>query len=319
MAISIGRLGSLGLGIENTPGSAASASVYLPYTDISLRGHHEPMEVTSSKASRLMDTSSVVGKKWSEGDVTINLDVINSGYLFKLALGNELYEAGTPSNHTFYTSVSGNTPKTATLIYTRADTDIEQYTYSTVNELSVEVPAGELATVKASFMGSFPTVPASQTPTTTSGTVITFTSANGYFGSSLTTAEGAAATPLNSWTMNLANNAELIYQTGSANITAVRTKGFRASGTYVLYFNATTDRDAHYALNKRSMEIQMTGNANEQFRVRIPQFRLQENEISTGLDDFYVVTADWVAEDVVDSGARVIDVRLQNNKTALYT
>lgn len=318
MSITIGRLGSLGLGIESTPGEAVSAAVYLPYTDISLRGHHEPIEVISSKASRLMDTDSVVGKKWSEGDVTLDLDVVNSGYLFKMALGQEIIEGSSPYNHTFYTTVSGNAPTSATLIQSRGDTDIERYAYSSVNELAMEVPTDGLATIKSSFMGAFPVATGSQTVTTTSGTVVTFTSASMQFGNTLTAAGSAGATAINNFTMTVANNLEMIHQTGSADVSAIRTKGLRVSGSYTLYFDSTTDRNAHYALNKRSMIFTMTGNANESLRLRVPEFRLQEAEVSTGLDDFYVVAGDWVAEDDIDSGVRLVDVRLQNSKSSAY-
>ena len=195
---------------------------------------------------------------------------------------------------------------------------IEQYVYAAINELTLEIPTDGLSTISSSFMGKFPTTAAGQTPTTTSGTVITFTAANAYFGSTITAAEAAGATNLTSFTMTLANNLEMIHRTGSSDVSSIRTKGFKASGSYSLYFESTTDRDAHYSLQKRALEVTMTGNANEQLRVRIPKFRYQELEVATGLDDFYVLNGDWVAEDAVDSGARLIDVRLQNDKSTVY-
>src|SRR3990167_1065684 len=144
--ISVGRLGSHGISIEASAGSAnTTASAYLPYSDISLRGHHEPIENISARTNRIMDADSVIGKRWTEGDVEILADIVNSGYLWKLALGGELLVTGTPNNHTFYlyTTVSGNTPLTATLIQTRANTtDIEQYTYAAIDELTFEVSDG---------------------------------------------------------------------------------------------------------------------------------------------------------------------------------
>ena len=118
--IRIARLGSLGLAIETSVGTAnTTASVYLPYSENSLRGHHEPIENISARTSRLMDSDSVLGRRWAEGDTEILADIVNAGYLWKLALGNELYVTGTPSNHTFYPTVSGNAPLTATLINSR--------------------------------------------------------------------------------------------------------------------------------------------------------------------------------------------------------
>jgi len=307
----------LGLKLETTPGTAATPpDVYLPYTDISLREHHEPIEIISSKASRLMDKDSVVGKKWAEGDVSIDLDVVNSGYLWKLALGNELLETGTPNSHTFYTTVSGNTPKTATLIQGR-ETDVQQYVFAAVDELSMEVSDG-LATLTASFQAKFPTVTSAQTPTTTSGTVFSFKDLSVKFGSDLSAASGASATPINDLSLTIANNLEVIHRSGDNDVSTIRTKGARITGSYTLFFDSLADRNAYNALNKRAMEITFTGNANEDLRIRIPRFRLSEGEISTGLDDFFVVNAEFVAEDVVDSGVRLIDVRLRNDKDSVY-
>lgn len=317
MAKTIGRLGYVGYGVESVAGTAVAASVYLPYSDgPSLMGKHEPLAITSGRTSRNIDADSTVGKKWSEGDVQIDLDVVNSGYFFKVAFGNEMLATGTPNSHTFYTTVSGNTPKTATLIYGR-DTDVEQYAYSAIDNLELNFSDG-IATTKAAFKGKFPTTGATQTATTTSGTVVTFKDANVYFGSTLTTAEAASATAVNDFSITFANNLEVIHQSGSADVAAIRTKGFKCSGTYTLFFDAETDKLAHQNLNKRALEVVFTGNANEQLRIRIPRFRLDEAEISTGLDDFFVVKGSFTAEDVVDSGARLVDLRLQNSKGTVY-
>ena len=317
MAITIGRLGYLGIGLETTPGSVASASNYLPYTDVSLRAHHTPIAVTSSKISRLMDTGSVVGKKWSEGDIKMNLDTHNAGYLFKMAMGNENYTVGTPSTHEFYVTASGNTPKTASLYFGR-DTDVQLYTYVACNQLTIDVKDG-IGLVTASVQGMFPSDTNTATlPTTLSGTVLSFKDMSVQFGSGLTAATAASATPLNDFNLTISNNLELIYQSGSSQPSSIRTKGIAVKGTYTQFFNSTTDRDAYYNLQKKSMIVTFTGNANEQVRIRIPLLRLDEGDITTGLDTFFAIKSGFEAEDTVDSGCRLCDLRLQNDKASLY-
>jgi hypothetical protein len=316
--VQIGRLGSLGLAIETSAGQAnTTAAVFIPYVDNSMRGHHSPIEDMSSKASRIQDSNSVLGKRWAEGSVKINADVKNAGYLWKLALGNELYAAGTPSNHTFYPTVSGNTPLTATLINSRGATDVEQYTYAAVNELTFEIAEG-LATLNAAFQAQYPSNGSAQSPTTTSGTVLAFKDYFVQFGAGLTAAAAAATTPLTSFTLTVNNNLEVIHRSGLSDVSAIRSKHLKVSGNYKLFFDSITDRDAYYALQKRSLILTASGIANESLRIRIPQFRLNEEEIASGLDNFYVLTANFVAEDAADSGARLIDVRLQNDKTSSY-
>lgn len=319
ISIDIGRTGSIGLAIEVSPGSAnATAAVYIPYSDApSLRGHHTPIENIPSNASRVMDKSSVIGKRWAEGDVAILADIVNSGYLWKLALGNELYTAGTPNNHTFYTTVSGNTPLTATLIYSRGTTDVEQYTFCAVDELNFEIAEG-LGKMTAAFKGQFPVAGAAQTATTTSGTVIAFKDYFVNFGTTLTTAGTNPVTPINDFKLTIANNLEVIHRSGSSDVSTIRNKGLKVTGSYTVFFDSITDRDAYYALQKRSLILTASGINNESLRIRIPQFRINEADVKTGLDDFYAITANFVAEDVVDSGARLVDVRLQNTKASVY-
>lgn len=318
MSISIGRLGYLGIGLESTPGDVVASTAFLPYTDISLRAHHEPLEVIGSKASRLMDRGSVVGKKWSEGDIEIDLDTHNSGYLFKMALGNEVLSTGTPNTHTFYVTASGNTPKTATMIFGR-DTDIEQYAFASIDELTMEVSDG-LAKLTASVQAKYATVGASQNVTVTSGTVLSFKDMNVYFGSDLTTAIAGSATAVNDLSLTIANNLEVIHRSGSEQVSTIRSKGARVSGKYTLYFDSETDKNAYYNLNKRAMYVRFTGNNNEQINMRIPRFRLSEGEIETGIDDFFVINCEFVAEDVVDSGTgtRLFDVQILNDRGTVY-
>ena len=317
--ITIGKLGSLGLAIEVSAGTAnATAAVYIPYANgPTLRGHHTPLEDISINTSRIMDKSSVLGKRWSEGDAEIWADTVNSGYFWKLALGNELLVTGTPNNHTFITTVSGNTPLTATLIHSRGTTDIEQYTFCAIESLNFEVAEG-LAKLTAAFKGQYPSNGASQTVTTTSGTVLAFKDYFVQFGATLTAAGTSATSPLTDFKLTIANNLEVIHRSGSSDVSTIRTKGVKVTGSYTLFFDSITDRDAYYALQKRSLILTASGINNESLRIRIPQFRLNEADVKTGLDTFYVVTANFVAEDVIDTGTRFIEVRLQNNKSVVY-
>lgn len=318
MAVAIGRLGYVGIGIESSPGTPVAPTTYIPYTDVTLRGHHEPIEQIYAKTSRIMDSDSVLGKRWGEGDIAMDLDNTNSGFLWLCALGKEVLATGTPNYHTFYPSVSGNltTGSTATLVLGR-DTDVQQYAHSMIDELTLEVSDG-LATLSSSWMTGFPATQAAVSPTTTSGTYMSFKDLSVQFGNTLTLAGAAGATAVNSFSMTIANNLEVIHRSGSSDPSLIRTKGLRVSGSYTLFFDSVTDRDAYYALSKRAMIATFTCGTNESVRIRIPQFRLSEGEISTGLDDFFVINCDWVAEDEIDSGVRLIDVRLANQRNSVY-
>lgn len=324
MAIDIGRLTQVGFALESvalTPES--SPAVYLEPSDaITLQAKHEPIPVEHATGSRLMDVSSVKGKQWSEGDLPINLDVVKSGYLFKLALGNEMLATGTPNTHTFYTTVSGNVAKTATMWVKRSAANEERYSVACDN-LTLDVTDG-LGTLTASLMGTFPTSATDASYTTTSGTLVAFPDYAVKFGSTLTTAGQASPTPLSSFQLTIANNIELIHRSqstagvGSHNVQAVRTKDFKVSGSYTLFF----ENEAHYQEyknhNKQAMVVTFYGNTNEQLDIKIPRIRLEDATIDAGLSDFYAVTGNFVAEDAIDSGVRMLNVIVSNGKSTAY-
>jgi hypothetical protein len=110
----------------------------------------------------------------------------------------------------------------------------------------------------------------------------------------------------------------MIYRSGTNDVSTVRNKGLRVTGSYKVFFDSEADKNAYYNLNKRSMQVTFSGNANETLVLHVPQFRLNEGEISTGLDDFFVITGNFVAEDVIDNGIRLFDAVLSNDKTSVY-
>ena len=312
----IGRLGSIGIGIEATPGTPVAASVYVPYIDSTVRERHTPLPIVSAMTDRIADENSVNGKHWGEGDFGLVADIVNSGYLWKMALGQELYTAGTPSTHQFFTTVSGNTPTTATIIYSRS-ADVIQLANSACEKLTFSFKDG-LVDMKMTVKSQQPTIVGSQTATTTSGTFLAFKDATFKLGPTLGSL--GAATPINEFALEINNNLDLVYQTGNQSPTLVLMKQVTIKGSFSKLFDDVTERNAFTALTKRALELNLVGNANESLRIRIPQFRNEDSDVTTALDNFYMVKTHFVAEDLTDSSTaiRYIEVRLQNNKTSVY-
>ena len=81
MALKIGRQGFLGLGVESTPGTAVAATTTIPWVSNTLQGKEKPLMDIASRASRVQDANSVTGQQWGEGEVTVNVDTLNIGFL----------------------------------------------------------------------------------------------------------------------------------------------------------------------------------------------------------------------------------------------
>jgi hypothetical protein len=319
MGIDIGRLGYIALAIEDTPFTGESTpDVFLNYSgDPTLRERHEPLPVEHSLARRELMANSFPGKKWGEGDVPIHFDIVKAGYLFKMALGDEVLATGTPNVHTLYPTVSGNTPRTATLWYGRSSNDVQKFVGATIDTLEMTVADG-LAGLTASFQSKAPAADSAPTLTTTSGTIFGFKDYTLKFGTTLANAAGQSATPANEFRLSIQNNIERLYRSGSNDVSTIRTKNLAVEGSYTLYFDSTTDRDAFMNLTKRALIATFTGNTNESVALNIARIVLTEAEISTGLDDFFIIQGTFQAELDTAQVPNLMNAVFSNGKATVY-
>jgi len=326
MAEKIGRLGYLGLAVEASNGSAESTpDVFIPFTENSLRGHHEPIMDISARASRVKDHSSVAGKKWGEGSVTMYLDATNIGYLLKMALGSEvraqLNSAPPVHDHAMYPTVSGNAVTSATL-WDYKGVDTEQYTYASVDTCEIEVTNDGIATISAGLMAKFPSSVTAPTLTTVSGTLFTWKDMSVRFGTTVAVAEAASATKLNNFKMAIANNLALNYKSGSNQPDTITTGPIEVTGSYTLFFESITERDKYYNLTKNSMVVTMAGASlgagySEQLKFVLKKLVIEDIDIETGLDDLFALTCNYRAEWDQDQ-AGYVEATVRNGKATDY-
>lgn len=327
MAEKIGRLGYLGVAVEATPGTPeATPDVFIPFTENSMRGHHEPLVDIAARTSRVHDYEAVTGKKWGEGSVTMYLDSINCGYLLKSALGTELRTSKntTPPvhDHLMIPTTSGNTP-TALTLWDNKGVDTEQYAYAVVDSLEIEVTNDGIATVNANIMSKAPSTVSAPALTTTSGTLYTWKDLSARFGATVNAAQLATPTKLNNFKLSIANSVELNYKTGSASPDTVTYGPVEVTGEFTLFFESATERDNYYNLDKRSIVISMLG-ANlgagftEQLNFVIKKAIYEDIDMETGIDDLFAITCNFRALwDQAQAG--YLDVVLRNGKATDYT
>lgn len=322
MALKIGRQGYLGLGIESTAGTPVAATTTIPFVANTIKGKQDNIEDISARASRAKNFGSVLGKQWGEGEVTVNVDSLNIGFLAKLATGNEALSTVVSSqvfDHLFYTTVSGNTPLTATL-YNYQGVDTQQFASMAVDKMDFEVKDG-LMTAKTTFKGFFPTSGA-YTQTSVSGTLLNFTSYTMQLGSTLVTAAAASATPVTDFSLTINNNAETIFESGSNRASRVFWKELQVTGSFTRFFESATDRNNYYNLNKQSLVLTASGIALPSSNVEFLKFNLAklaytDSEITTGIDNFYAIKTTFTAEVDVIQGKQY-DIVLRNYRSTTY-
>lgn len=327
MAEKIGRLGYVGLAIEAVPGTPESSpDVIIPFTENTLRGHHEPLVDIAARTSRIKDADAVTGKKWGEGSLTMYLDSISSGFLLKMAFGQEARTqlSATPPvhDHLLTPTVSGNSPTSATL-WDYKGVDIERYAYASIDICEIEVTTDGLATINASLMAKSPTTVSAPSLTTPSGTIFTWKDLNARFGATVGAAVVATPTKLTNFKLSITNSVQLNYKSGSSDPDTVTLGPVEVTGSYTLFFESATERDAYYALTKRSMVVTLDGAGlgvgySEQMKFVLKKVFIEDIDMETGLDDLFALTANFRA--LLDRDqAGYAEATLRNGKSTDYS
>ncbi len=327
MALIIGRQGYLGYALEATSGIAEpSPDVFLPITDCTLASVNEKYMDLSTRRTRYKNWDSISGKTWSEGEISMYADSINSGYLWRLALGQEVKSdvQASPNvdNHQFYPTASGNTCPTATMWgYGNEGQTCYQYKRVACDELVFELGTDGIGTMKATVLGEAGTAITAPTLTTTSGTLYTWTMADVKFGNSVAEARSASCTKINNITVTVNNNLISVWRTCGANVSEVIYGENEISVEYTTIFEDSTSRDIYMADTKRAMIIKLTGaglgGVSEEMELVFPRITIEEKEIETGQADLVVLNAKCKALGGSPDGTFVVN--LQNCKTAEYS
>lgn len=329
MALEIGRQGYLGLAIESVAGTPeASPSTFIPFTENTIIEQHEVLTDTSSRASRVALHDGIKGQQWAEGDVAMYQDSIQSGYFWKLALGQEsrTLVGGTPAvhDHLFYVTASGNTPTTATLWNYRGDgVDVKRHSYACVDSLTLEIPNDDLATLTASFLTQFPTSASAPSLTTTSGTVYAWKDTTVQIGDTYADALGASATSVTSLQVEVANNIEAVFETGQNTPSRFVMGEAQVSGEITLYLENDDLLNLYRENDKRCMVIKATGASlgdgrSEEMELIIRRAVFTEVDVETSLDAPFALTLSFSAEQGELSDPGFFEARIRNLKTSDY-
>ncbi len=319
MSLNIGRKGWIGVGVEATPGVPVAITAYVPFTDNNLVGKHTPIPNEAAYGIREKTFDAVTGKKWSEGDISMNVDSTNVGYFLYPALGTNspANVAGSVYDHTM-TRNNSNTPKTLTITQDRG-VDREYFTNIAVKTMEFSV-SDALVTAKASLLGKFPITTTSGSLTTASGGLYSFADSRFAFGASVSAAGSAANLKPHDMKLTLENNTKANFRHGSNQPDTISHGEFEAKLEGTLYFETTTQRDYFYNLNKQAASFKMTGAGigggyNQSLEFRMYRTHYEGWELETGLADFYAEKF-TVMCDYDNANSASIDAVLRNTTSA---
>jgi hypothetical protein len=316
----IGRRGWINIAREETPGvPVPPGDIYLPYLECSLMEKIEVIPEVQVRGVRdEQGEGSVIGKKWGEGKIKVDLDAHYAPILLGLAMG----DFGTPQDlgggvyeHTF-TRKSSNVPATASVIFDRV-VDRRLFSYLVVDSAELSV-SEKFAELEVNCLSRFPVATTSGTLTAVSGTLFSFRNASVRMGATLSEAE--TATPLKVTELNLSidNNSDIIFTLGSDEVSSIVTKNFNVSGGFTLIFESTDQRDIFANLTKKALIISLEGGDlgggyKELIKFRIPKIRIEEWSPDLSPDDIASEEINFVAEYSL-ADAKTMDIVVRNTR-----
>lgn len=320
MSLEIGRKGYIGIGKESSPGVPVVIAGYIPFTENTLMAKHEPIANEAAYGVREKTFDAVVGKKWSEGDITINCDSHDVGYFLLGGLGTDTPAnvAGSVYDHVF-TRNNSNTPQTFTITNAHGSIDKQFFRNIAVKSLEFSV-SDQLVSAKASLIGKFPVTTTSGSLTTSSGGIYTFADARFAFGSTVAAAGSATNLKPHDFKLTLENNSVANFRHGSNEPDTIDHGEFEASAEGTLYFESTTQRDSYYNLDKQAASWKLNGPGigggyTSSLEFRMYRTHYEGRDLETGLSDFYAEKF-TIRCDYDNANSKSVDAVLRNVTSA---
>ena len=315
MSLNIGRKGWIGIGTETTPGTPVAISDYVPFTELTLKPMHEPIPNEAAYGVREKTFDASLGKKWSEGDVTINCDSDDVGFFLIGALGTDTPAnvAGSVYDHVI-TRNNSNTPQTYTVTMDRG---VDRQYYRSVAVKSLEFSVSDaLVEAKASLLGKFPITTTSGSLTTASGGLYSFGDAQFAFGATVAAAGSATNLKPHDMKLKIENNTTAQFRHGSYEPDTINHGEFEATAEGSIYFETTAERDAYYNLTKQAASFKLNGQGlgggyTSSLEFRMYRTHFETFELETGLSDFFAEKF-TVRCDYDNANSKSIDAVLRN-------
>jgi len=301
MSQHIGREQWIGVGLEDSAGSGGSIDKYIPLVSGSFMTMTDILPDEAARGIRHKVGWAVLARTRGEGSVEMQLDVENSPYFLYPVMGSisSITKAGETAVYT-HTISRENTATPKTLVAKRGEgVDVREYANIvvssanlTVSDWFVGLSCDLLSKAGTSETGS---------PTYTTETLLSLKDCSIQLGTDLTAAALAAATKVTELELNIVNNAEAHYMSGSSDVDTITYGTQEITGSFVKLFESTTERAAYEALTKRAMIITITGesignSSTETIQINIAKMHLSGHPIEMGLDDIMAETSEFTCE-----------------------
>ncbi len=321
----------VGVGIEGyaTPGVAVAETYFLPWTDFSMQGVSEKSHFNSARGIRNMSSNSMIRRKYSQGSIGFIPNIKNFPYALSLAMGGVSSSVVSDSayTHTFTINNTNATPRTATVTIKEGGVQTVQYLNCVCDALNFEV-SDDYAKATIDLIGTFPGTD-TISESFSNETEFAYHQMSVKFGTTLSAAAGASATPLKGFKINIKNNVQLdeAFLSGANTITAGNLVNGRLmiTGSYSLHFSDTVELAKYQANTKNAIIATFTGSligssSLETIQFKIGRAILTKPPVEYNIDGILVLTQEFEVEyEATDLELQAIVINAINNaSTRVY-
>lgn len=326
MVKEIGRLSSMGIGIESTPGTPVSATHWIPTDDFSMKPIVE--KSTDDNAFGVIDeiSNSAIAKEMSEISASGIARSESLGVLLKCALGTAgsatLVETGVYS-HAF-TRLNSNAHPSATIIDNNGTQDM-QAPYCMLDSLEIDASVGEYVKFTTTFKGG------KMATTTSSPSFLTGLTDEAFIAGKVTVKRasniaglsGGTAISLQNIKISISKNTLQIFKLGSTTLDANVNQQFGVTGDMEAVYDANTIRDFFTSNTKNALQIEIEGASligatkYNTLTIQLASVQLESWEKTAGNNDIITETIGMIAE-YSFTDTQTINVSLVNKKTTAY-
>lgn len=328
MAKTAGSQVNIGMGIESlaAPGTAVAESIFMQWLDYSMQAVAEKSLFNAARGIRNMASNSYIKRKYAQGSFSVVPDVKIMPYLLALALGSVSSSGVSDSayTHTFTIQNTNATPRTATLTAEEGGIQTTQYTNCVCNSFNFEV-SDDYAKATIELIGKFPGTD-TISESFSQETEFAYNQYTAKFGTSLSAAASASATPLKSFKLSVNNNVLLdeAFLSGDNGITSggLVMGRLQITGSYSLHFSDTTELAKYKANTKNALIVSFEGSligstSKETIQFKIGRMVLTKPPVEYNLDGLLVLTQEFEVEyDATDLELQAVVINAVNNATS---
>lgn len=263
MSYVMGEQVQLGLGVEDTRGTAVEPQAWIPArTPTGIVSVVEKVQIRETRGSGISSQGAEVVQLRAEGDLEFNVRNTTIGYIIKSLLGTvQSNTASGATTHTFTRQVSGPQNPALTLALAQPGAQNYEYALAIVSSLEIRTPVDDLVNATASFMAAGEAEHAAYTPAFDEETDVIFRNHDVTikFADTVDDLAAANAVCINEFNISFANSARAKQCIGNINPTDIFSLITEISGSFVADFEDVEDyydvfKDGGYKAMQITME-----------------------------------------------------------------